>query len=105
MFLELLKKSIKAGRIAFVGRKKNLQFLAKVGWTVEDVYNFLYENIKETDFVGKSIDKDDTFPEGYMYIFKKKIFENKELFEVYIKIKYSNPNDYLIIISFHETER
>ncbi|AEX84767.1 Putative toxin [Marinitoga phage MPV1] len=105
MFLMLLKKSIENNTIQFICRTKNKEFLAKFGWTVEDIYEFLYNELTPEDFVYKDKEKDSDFDDGDMYIFiKYASIENEEI-KIYIKIKYTSPDDFMVLISFHEAER
>jgi hypothetical protein len=103
-FLELLKQFINNNQLQLVKRVKNTEFLTKVGWTEEDVHNFLLNELTKDDFIYDSVEKDFNFPEGTVYIFKKQICVEDEVYQIYIKIKYVEKEDYMVLLSFHESE-
>ncbi|MGB4374133.1 MAG: hypothetical protein WBI86_01260 [Defluviitoga tunisiensis] len=50
------------------------------------------------------VEKDSNFPEGTVYIFKKQLCVEDEVYQIYIKIKYVEKKDYMVLLSFHESE-
>ena len=97
-FLLKVKQLVSAGRWAFVPRKKNLETLSNMGFTVKEVKDEIlsldlldYQKGPEPDYSCS----------GDVWVFKRRI-EGKEL---YIKLKIDIANDgyeALKCISFHD---
>ncbi|WP_126992241.1 hypothetical protein [Thermosipho globiformans] len=102
LFIEVFKDLCKKGCVTFAPRQKNKEFLAKIGWTVEDVLEYLYEKLShEYLHSGPEEEKDQNYESGIIYIFLMPI----ENFSVYVKIKKFEGIDNAIVISFHEEGR
>ena len=102
LFLIEFKKCYEKGRVIFGSREKNKKFLEKLGWKPSHALEFLYENLWIQHYYEGPLDEiDPKFPSGIIYVFKINIEE----FEVYVKIKKLEGEDFMIVLSFHEAER
>jgi len=103
LFIKLFRKACETGDYYFVGvRRKNLEFLKKIGWTVEDVINYLYNNLSpEHYYKGPESDDNPIYEPGVIFAFIIPI----ENFSVYVKLKKQEGGNYFIILSFHEEGR
>jgi len=102
LFITMFKKACESGNYFFANREKNLEFLEQLGWTVEDVINYLYDNLSPEHFYeGPEADDNPNYDPGIIFKFIMPI----ENFSVYIKLKKKDGIDYFIILSFHEEGR
>lgn len=103
LFLMQFRKAVLNHKVILIGgRKKNKEFITKLGWTIEDVLNFLFSELEPSHYLsGPNEEIDPNFCEGIIFKFKIQI----ETFDVYVKIKKPVENDYFVVISFHEGER
>ncbi len=101
IFLQEFRKAVRNDKWQFVCRKKNIDFLALIGWTEEVAVEYLAENLEKKHYVrGPDNEKDPKHSPGFVYVFRMAI----ENFDVYIKIKKVAMHDFFVIISFHESE-
>ena len=67
-------------------RNKNINFLLKLGWTVEDMINFLYNNLSvEHYYKGPELENNPNYNSGIIFVFIITIEEFS--FSAYLKIK------------------
>lgn len=97
--IDIIKKC-KTSKISFIPREKNIRFLRKINLTEQEAINYV-RLLTINDFV-KVVDDHDRRYYGQLWIFKRLI----KNFYCYIKIKYINTKEGLIVvISFHEDEK
>ena len=103
LFIKEFKRAVLNQNIYFIGgRQKNKDFLSKLGWTAEDVINFLFSELSPSHYIeGPEEERDPAFGRGIVYKFMMKI----EGYDVYVKIKKQEENFFFLILSFHESER
>ena len=98
-YVRQLKQKIQEGNISITSRKKNTDFLRRLGWNYKALINFLYEHLCTEDYISGPEDDYD-MSEGSVWKFGKTIFEDNQYFEVYIKIKDEKIS--IKCLSFHE---
>lgn len=82
-------------------RNKNINFLLKLGWTVEDMINFLYNNLSvEHYYKGPELENNPNYNSGIIFVFIITIEEFS--LSAYLKIKKVDDSNKFVIISFHE---
>ncbi len=98
-FLEKAKNLISVGRLDFVPRRKNMQWLAKQGLTIADAKEELLELVVDDYYKGP---KNDFTHPGEIWEFKKIIVNEP----VYIKIKIAKENNIEVLkcLGFHDDE-
>lgn len=103
LFIKEFKQAILNQNILFIGnRRKNKEFLPRIGWTASDVINFLYDCLLPSHCIGgPEEERDPNFPNGVIYKFMVRI----ESYNVYVKIKKLENQFLFLILSFHESER
>ena len=103
LFIKEFKEAVKAQNVYFVGnRQKNREFLTKLGWTAEDVINFLFSELSPSHYIsGPEEERDPKFEKGIVYKFMLRI----ESYDVYVKIKKLETRFFFLVLSFHESER
>jgi hypothetical protein len=103
LFLIEFRKAIRLQKATVIGgRKKNRDLASKLGWTYEDILNFLFEELEPAHCIsGPEGERDPQFDPGIIFKFKVKI----ENIDVYVKIKKILEEDFFVVISFHEAER
>ncbi|MBN1523597.1 MAG: type II toxin-antitoxin system MqsR family toxin [Spirochaetales bacterium] len=99
--LSRIKRCIEAGNVHFINRKKNIEFLLKIGLTVGNVFDILMQLTPQNYHFGPLYDKDGS--EGQVWIFIHPITNKK----IYIKLKFfeGEGNDWMKVLSFHEEEK
>ncbi len=104
LFLEKVRKLIEDEKYEFLkGRSKNRETLIKLGLTVENAINIVF-NLEERDCIsGPNEELNSNEKEGIIYIFIKQLEDQEFPIKLYIKIKKVKEEDMIVIISFHET--
>ncbi|MEN6515719.1 MAG: hypothetical protein ABFC87_04835 [Fervidobacterium sp.] len=106
LFIEEFKKACKERRYYITQREKNMNFLEKIGWTVDNMLDFLEKNLSHKYYYrGPEAEKDPKFVQGTVFAFNIPIHDYKleELPpKIYVKIKKVEEEDYFVILSFHE---
>lgn len=97
-FLLQVRQAIDSGNCGFASRMKCMQFLAKIGYMPEDIFDDIY-NLQDTDyFSGPEMDHNPSYKDC-VWVFKKNICGYK----TYIKIKLiEEENSKLWCFAFHE---
>ena len=98
-FLETAKKLISVGKYDFVPRRKNMQALARHGFTIEDAKDEILELVVGDYYKGPKQDFDRP---GFIWEFKKDI--DGIQFYVKIKIVQENGDSILKCLGFHEDD-
>ena len=102
LFLVEAKKLIASSSCAFIRRKKNLDALAFLGWSIENLFDFICTLTPETYVNGPDADSD--FPGEDIWTFGVMVEDH----EHYIKLKIrrlENGNDgQILCLSFHQAE-
>lgn len=102
LFIEDFKEACSQNNYYFAqNRNKNNNFLLKLGWTVEDMINFLYNNLSvEHYYKGPELENNPNHNSGIIFAFIITIEEFS--LSVYLKIKKEDDSNKFVIISFHE---
>ena len=106
LILLKIKECLEIGNFHFVRRDKNTSFIQNLGWTYEEVIEYIYNNLYEEDLVEWDQNEINTnFVDGSIYIFIKNDSIENINYSIYIKIKFISDDNYIVILSFHERER
>ena len=101
LFIREFKRAVRENRWQFIRRRKNLEFLGKLGWTEQMVVEYLAENLSPKHcYKGPEEERNSSFEPGVIFVFKMVV----ESFMVYIKIKKISREEFYAILSFHEDE-
>lgn len=87
------------GKMIFLERKKNIEFLRKYGLLIEDIKDIIL-NLTPQDCIEGPENDHNTKYEGQIWKFRNSTYLDVT---VYIKIRY-NPPEEVVCISFHEDE-
>lgn len=98
--LEDVRKAINENKVKPIPRNKNINSMAKIGYTWKDIKDEIYYLSYEDYISGPDIDRD--YPDkDYFWKFKKIL--SGELFYIKLKILYKGNNE-LLIVSCHIDE-
>ena len=103
--VEDIKQNIISGRFKATIRAKNGDFLRKIGWTYDSMFQFLLDNLCADDYI-KGPENDHNGSQGSVWIFGKKIIVENFCYDVYIKLKNVTLKNgtTTYCLSFHEAE-
>lgn len=100
-YLARVKKLLSAGKYDFVPRRKNMQALARNGFTIADAKDEILGLVVGDYYKGPKRDFDSDRP-GDIWEFKKSVGGTQ--FYVKVKIVQQNGEDILKCIGFHEDD-
>ncbi len=100
VFIAFAKRALSEKRYRFINRRKTLDCLADLGWTIGDAIDLLFELTPEDYCEGPEKERDPNFVSGTIYVFKRRAND----ISIYIKLKKIEDELMLVILSFHKDE-
>ncbi len=100
VFIGFAKRVLSEKRYRFANRRKTLDCLAALGWTISDAVDLIFNLTPDDYHEGPLDERDPNFSSGLIYVFKRKVDD----MTIYIKLKMIEDEPPLVILSFHEDE-
>jgi hypothetical protein len=100
VFIAFVKRALSEKRYRFTNRRKTLDCLTELGWTISDAVDLIFDLTPDDYHEGPLDERDPNFSSGVIYVFKRKVDD----ITMYIKLKMVDGEPPLVILSFHEDE-